>query len=331
MFQNVNELPQLQQMLDEGYIYIKQHQTTPLLIYNYTAKAQYTRTWNGTTMACRGLITDIQGNVVSRPFSKFFNLEEVDTLPDEPFTVSEKMDGSLAISYWVDGQMYVATRGSFDSPQSQWANEWLKNNMSDTMLCSKYTYLFEILCPESRVVVHYGDRQELVLLAVIETATGKELPIDCWGFSTPRFFSIGSIKELAAMDWRNFEGFVVRFESGMRVKVKLAEYVRLHRLISGINEKYVLDALTKGDDIDQFIAGVPDELYNWVKETADKFRAQYQQIEGEAISLLNRTVASTRREYAEAFKQFCYPPILFAMLDGKDHGGLIWKQVGKSL
>ena len=227
--------------------------------------------------------------------------------------------------------MYVATRGSFNSPQSQWANEWLKNNMPDTMLCSKYTYLFEILCPESRVVVHYGDRQELVLLAVIETATGKELPIDCWGFSAPRSYTVSNIKELATMDLRNFEGFVVRFESGMRVKVKLAEYVRLHRLISGINEKYVLDALTKGDDIDQFVAGVPDELYNWVKETADKFRAQYQQIEEEAISLLNRTVASTRREYAEAFKQFRYAPILFSMLDGKEYNPLIWKCIAVNL
>lgn len=145
MFQNVNELPQLQEMLDEGYIYFKLHPTAPLWIYNYTAKAQYTRTWNETTTACRGLITDIQGNVVSRPFSKFFNLEEVDALPDEPFTVSEKLDGSLAISYWIDGRMHVAMRGSFDSPQSQWANEWLQNNMPDTMLCSKYTYLFEIL------------------------------------------------------------------------------------------------------------------------------------------------------------------------------------------
>jgi len=318
-------------MFDEGYIYIKQHQTAPLLIYNYTAKAQYTRTWNETTMACRGLITDLQGNVVSRPFAKFFNLEEIDTLPDEPFTVTEKMDGSLAISFWIDGQMYVATRGSFDSPQSQWANEWLKNNTPDIMLCSKYTYLFEILCHESRVVVHYGDRQELVLLAVIETATGEELPIDCWGFSTPRSFLTSNIKHLATMDWRNFEGFVVRFESGMRVKVKLAEYVRLHRLISGINEKYVLDVLTKGDDLDQFIAGVPDELYNWVKETAEKFRDQYKQIEGEAISLLNRTVASTRREYAEAFKRFTYAPILFSMLDGKDYKPLIWKYIAVNL
>lgn len=74
--------------------------------------------WNHATLTCRGLIADSEGTILARPSTKFFNLEQVEQLPDEPFEVYEKLDGSLGILYWLDDEPYISTRGSFESPQS---------------------------------------------------------------------------------------------------------------------------------------------------------------------------------------------------------------------
>ena len=35
------------------------------------------------------------------------------TIPNEPYLITNKLDGSLGISYFIDGEMFLATRGSF--------------------------------------------------------------------------------------------------------------------------------------------------------------------------------------------------------------------------
>jgi len=56
-----------------GYIREQQHPALPLRIFTYTEKAVYDRHWTPATLACRGLIVDMRGNVIARPFPKFFN------------------------------------------------------------------------------------------------------------------------------------------------------------------------------------------------------------------------------------------------------------------
>ena len=48
--------------------------------------------WDEITLQCRGLVTDNEGNVVARPFKKFFNIEEGKHTPTEEFEVFEKME-----------------------------------------------------------------------------------------------------------------------------------------------------------------------------------------------------------------------------------------------
>ncbi|MEN0051252.1 MAG: RNA ligase, partial [Bacteroidota bacterium] len=114
----------LQQMLAQNYIYCHKHPDANLWIYNYTARTQYDALWNEVTMQCRGLILNKHFEFVARPFSKFFNLGERanQILPDEPFEVFEKMDGSLGILYWIENEPFIATRGSFVSDQATEAN-----------------------------------------------------------------------------------------------------------------------------------------------------------------------------------------------------------------
>lgn len=177
-------------------------------------------------------------------------------------------------------------------------------------------------------MVDYGDRAELVMLAVIDTKTGDEYPANGWGFKTARRFDgVTDLAALAAMDKRNFEGYVVRFVSGLRVKVKLGEYVRLHKLITGVNEKFVLEALMNGDDLAQLMEHVPDEFNTWLRNTIAHFRGCYVETDGAAQCAFSGIVAANRKEFAEAAKKTPFAPILFAMLDGKDYSRIIWRMI----
>lgn len=65
---------------------------------------------------CRGLIFDADGNLMSRPFHKFFNVNErAETQTHEinmsqPHVIMEKMDGSMIRPILVDGYLRLATK-----------------------------------------------------------------------------------------------------------------------------------------------------------------------------------------------------------------------------
>lgn len=255
---------------------------------------------------------DEAGTIIARPFSKFFNLEQGDALPEEPFEVYEKLDGSLRIHYWLGDEPYIATQGRFDSRQAQVATQLLRD-YDLSALDRRLTYLFEIIYPENRIIVDYVARRELVLLAVIETATGREHPVPDMGFPVAqRYDSVQDLASLKAQHEDNTEGFVVRFASGLRVKVKCAEYVRLHRLLTGVTEKMVLEEyLMTGADMDSLYERVPDEFNAWPRRTVGNFQAQYDQIEQAARQIFRSASATTRKEYAAVFTQTPYSAILF--------------------
>jgi RNA ligase len=331
-FHNIRELSDLPEMLAGGFISARKHPSQPLIIYNYTARAQYDNVWNAATLACRGLIADLDGNIVARPFTKFFNLEQLSELPDEPFEVFEKMDGSLGIVYWVDGAPYIATRGSFESEQAQEANKMLAAH-DTSKLNPRNTYLFEIIYPQNRIVVDYGGLRDLVLLAVIETESGIEVPLSDVGTDVgfaqvKRYEGVTDVQALRKLSNENTEGFVIRYASGLRVKVKLAEYVRLHRLLTGLTEKMLFEEFIVTEaDLAPLLERVPDEFNVWIQERVADFTARYQHIEREAKAVFENTKASDRKAYAQAFTQSRYAPILFKMLDGKPYTNLIWKMI----
>jgi RNA ligase len=319
-----------EELIDQGYISVQKHPNADLLIYNYTPKAQYDRVWNQHTLTCRGLITDLSGNIKARPFQKFFNLEEhlPETIPAESFEVYEKMDGSLGILYWIGDNPHIATRGSFVSDQSKIGTKILRSKYSHLFnkLDKSKTYLFEIIYPENRIVVDYKDMEDLVLLSVIDTGSGVDLPIDNIGFTVvKKHDGINDILILKTLEEENREGFVLKFKSGLRVKVKFSEYVRLHRIITNASSKVIWEYLKDKKDIEELLDKVPDEFYSWVKETRNKLCEEYNSIEmycSENFKTLN-----DRKETAIYFSTLKYPSIMFRMLDNGEYESIIWKLI----
>ncbi len=320
----------LKEMITAGYVKINQHPTANLFIYNYSETAQFERVWNEVTLQCRGLILDDTGKIVARPFPKFFNLEELvnEPIPNLPFEVYEKMDGSLGISYAIDGEIFIATRGSFTSEQSVKANELLNTKFTSAKarMNPAITYLFEIIYPTNRIVLDYGDTEALVLLGMIETATGKELPLADIGFPiVKRYDGLKDLHQLKALAFDNKEGFVVKFSNNYRLKVKFEEYVRIHRIIMQVSSVTIWENLKAGDTFKEILERVPDEFYNWVKITKAKLEEDYEAIEN--IAKGEYKELSTRKETALYFQTCQYPKILFSMLDGKDYSETIWRYV----
>jgi RNA ligase len=320
----------LQQMLDERFVSVQKHPRADLFIYNYTAKAQYDRVWNDITLQSRGLILDADLNIVARPFKKFFNIEEhpAEEIPGGEFEVYEKMDGSLGILYWQNDEPHIATRGSFISAQAVQANEILHNKYRNAFdkLNRNATYLFEIIYPGNKIVVDYGDKADLILLAVIDNDTGEDLPIPDIGFPVVKSYSgLNDLAALKSLEEENKEGFVVKFNTGFRVKVKFSEYLRLHRIITGVSNLVIWEHLAEGRPFDGLLDKVPDEFYEWVKKTSDDLLAQYNTILTESKNSFKQF--DERKEAALYFQTQKYPAILFAMLDGKPFDKIIWKLI----
>jgi hypothetical protein len=105
--------------------------------YMYTNGCRFENRWDSFSLMARGLILDPAARrVVATPFPKFFNFGEViPTLPDEPFEVTEKIDGSLGIVFHHGGRWQVATKGRLSSEQALWATSRLNEHCATASLC----------------------------------------------------------------------------------------------------------------------------------------------------------------------------------------------------
>jgi RNA ligase len=269
----VMNLETLHKYQSDGLLYSQTHPTLPLTIWNYTEKVQYEGLWDEVTLACRGLVTDDKGNIVARPFRKFFNIEEGKHTPTSEFEVYEKMDGSLIILFWYDGGWVVATRGSFISDQAVAASKIFFDKLEHNFSIG-ITYLFEFTAGWNRIVVDYGDEDNLTLLGAIRTDDGTEaiyktLKLIAQGANcdvVKRYDGISDYSTLKGMVEDNHEGFVVRFSNGDRMKVKGEEYIRLHRVMTNLSTTAVWEVLANGGSMDTLLKDVPDEFYDKIKE-----------------------------------------------------------------
>lgn len=332
-------------MLAGDYLTVRHHPFAPLAIANYTAKAAYDRVWNDTTLQCRGLIFNNETReVVARPFKKFFNWgEEGSVVPVGPYVVREKVDGSLGILYETpptpdacfEARFRIATRGSFESEQANHATRVLLQRYFRTFHPDpSLTYLFEIVFSKNKIVVDYGDLDDLILLDVLDTTTGEPTG-DHGGWPGPvvETHPRRSITELLAEDRPNREGYVLYWpHEDYRLKVKHDTYKRLHRLLTGVTPKTIWEALARGESIIDEIELVPDEWHDWVRGVEADLRRQYHEIEAAALERYQEEIrhARTRKDIAFNIEGFAYRSLVFLMLDGRDYEQQIWRLIKPS-
>ena len=346
----MNEI--LNRYYEKGLVYKQVHPTLPLTIWNYSEKVQYEGLFDGVTLNARGLVTDNDGKIAARPFKKFFNMEENKHTPTEEFDVYEKMDGSLGILFNYQGEWVMATRGSFTSEQSIKGFEMLKNYDYEK-LHKNYTYLFEIIYKENRIVVQY-DYDDLILLGMVEIKTGYEVDlygegndvrlknlISNLGFKVvKKYDGINDYSILKGMIKDNEEGFVVRFSNGDRIKIKGEEYLKLHKLMTNVSTTAIWEMLSEGRDVLEILKDVPDEFYNKIKMCVRDLKYTYFSLSEYAGKTHDgfrygkfgdKDPEPTKKEFAEFLSMNNYNPVIkalcFAMWDKKDYDKIIWKHI----
>jgi RNA ligase len=331
--------------VEKGLLIKQTHPTLPLTIWNYSRTCQYDRLWDEVTMACRGLVTDDAGKLIAKPFPKFFNYEEHTTeeIPNELFEVYEKMDGSLGIYFYYNNEWHMATRGSFTSEQAIKGKELLgKYNFEK--LHTDYTYLFEIIYKENRIVCNY-DFEDVVLLGVINTKTGIEVNLNSDTEDVRIQNIIKNIGLNVVMRYNTFgegfdelkreisnskEGYVIRFKNGMRMKIKGDEYVRLHRILTNFSTTDIWELLRTNGNMDEFLDRVPDEFDNWVRMTVLELKAGFENIKFRSsidFEYYKGESNGDKKEFALAINDNEYRSILFSMWDGKSYDDIIWKMI----
>lgn len=283
-----------------------------LLLFKYN-ECIWNVGWHKYAMASRGKIVDRNTlEVVSYPFDKFFNLNE-HPLSQESLVVEKiskadrvsltnKLDGSTIIVSRYNDNALITTNGSFNNIQTKWAREIFEEKYPDFIhdVPEGYTFVFELIHPENRIILDYGETQDLYLIAVRENALlengivayDKLLEIaDSYGLNIVQQEVFTSLSDICrkARDLKdaNKEGWVIRTESGGYVnymfKLKLEEYFILHRAKSHVSMKNIYNLYVHGN-LDEFLNTVDDNTKQEVVDMLEEINICFGKLHNEIVT-----------------------------------------------
>ena len=301
-----------------GFLQMKKHLEYPLYILNYTSKTQYKQQWCKELVHARGLIVTEDGEIIARPLPKFFNhheITEMGELQKQHYELFKKMDGSLVIMFYYKDEFIFCTRGSFISQQALKAKEIFKKKYMDEDVNKECTYCFEVIYPQNKIVVDYGLLEDLFLISILHTKTGKNVNIDQAGFNTVQKIATNGLcyTEWIQHNVVNEEGYVMRFiADNLRIKIKFANYVEKHKG-KYLNIERIKQSMKNMQTIN--LDTIPDECYDEVKESINKMEELFKMKENEVLKeyVKIQEQNSTKRDLIEAIKQSQYSKILFAI------------------
>lgn len=334
------------EMTKGGYIRTQVHPLYPYNISCYTKQAMFERAWNDVTMNCRGLIWHQEtGEILARPFKKFFNYGEPNApefSPGDWVTVFNKVDGSLGIAYETPEGPAIATKGSFTSDQAVKGTQLLRDLYPRYMSDEIHTDLFEIIYPENRIVLDYGNLEGLVYLGSVKIEDGSNywngLLMCCSGIPRNNHIACDEFEHVVAqldLNRPNAEGVVILNDfTGDRIKIKQQDYIELHRVMTGLSEKQLWEWLSEGKTYDEVMSSIPEELHEWAKPILTNLVTRVDDIWDTLEGIYDRKPpyeVGYRKVFAEWATQWTplYKACLFLLLDNnqKKASELIWKQV----
>jgi RNA ligase len=317
---------EIQPYVDDGYVKKVKHLKYDLYLYTYTPKTSYDRHWDDITRLTRGLVVDGAGSIVGRGFDKMFNIHELPREGCPPFQAREKVDGSLIHMFWYKDHFIIHSKGSFTSDVAiaaqRWAEgrdwNWIKLDM--TVVC-------EWISPDSRIVIDYGEREELVLLGVRDMDSDEFLDIDTMDqplIIAENFKEYHSLEELRDAIPEGYEGFVIQDSKGQLAKVKSAYYVELHRSVFHLTSDTAWELCQKSwQEYFELISILDRDAQMWVDTRARAISEHRKLLYQQVHDLYNdRPETKDRKEFAEWVRQFDreIAPVLFQLYsnEGED-------------
>lgn len=324
------------QHVEDGLITIRKHPTLPLSVANYSKNAQY-KGLDSIMEQCRGLVfVSTTGEIVGRPFNKFYNYGEPQAPlfgMDDKVVVTDKNDGSMVVLSFYKGKPIASTRGSFTSEQAIAAQK--RFDEMDLFAFKKrpnLTFIFEWVGPSNRIVLTYPE-DELVLIGAVNKETGSVIHAGLASHYTgyaphAKLLPYKTFGEaLAAPPRTNAEGFVI-FRGNDILKLKQEDYVVLHRLVTGLNERTVWESIVNGTFSD-LRRKMPEEFIEWIDRVEDEIMENVVTIEAdvaEAWEEISHSKPQSRKDFAMAAVQYKgLTSYLFAVYDGRDIRPMVLK------
>lgn len=298
---------------DTGIIH-SEHDGYSVINYVYAMERTFD---SAIALECRGLMFGPDGDLIARPFHKFFNLGEKRLPQEEPWEqahlVLDKLDGSMIHPALVKGEMVFMTRmGVTDHGRTalSLASDGVRALARD-MLEAGFTAIFEYTGPENRIVVPY-DVPELTLLAVRDIRTGRYLPMDevrriAGRHDVPVVQAFGSVDDVAkfvtdARALEGLEGYVIAFEDGHRVKIKADLYALQHQALADIAQEKNLLGLIARDALDDVVPLLAGDIAAEVRAYSDQVLGSVARLEAEISAFVEAHRDLERRDFAAKTK-----------------------------
>lgn len=338
----------LNQLTQQFGIIVKDYDNAVVLNYNQIESPKT----HPITIECRGLMLSKDNWVVMRRgFDRFFNYGELEEHKNFNFGKSicfEKVDGSIIFIYYdfhqlkwcagTRGTAYAESNCNSGRPFIELIETALNNKVDDIFRghfpCK--TFIFELTCPENRVVKRYSG-YELVLLGirsdeVTQFEDGTYYSIDKMNSYVKKFRKFGCNIRMPLIyrvdsfhkiqeEFENMgvfdEGFVFFDEETLqRIKVKKPEYVAIHHLRDNgvVSPKRILDLVWSGEH---------EEYLNYFEEDRDLFQPWINAVSVfydemlkafETIVLPNANLS--QKDFALMIKDLPYKSILFELRKG---------------
>lgn len=314
MFADVTTLAQFEQQIDgPGRNTIVRAERMGLVIFDYAVSAPDTFS-NAFRRECRGITFDLaSGKLISRPYHKFFNLNEREETHEATVDfgsrhfVLDKLDGSMIHAFWHNDEFTAFTRLG-PSEQAMQAKRII--DATDTRghalrglikyceVC-QLTPLFEFVSPKYRIVLKYKS-EDLVLTGLRSRVDGSyvdylDMKLIAQEFGVPVVKAFPRVSDLrtfveTSRGLVDAEGYVVRFDTGLHLKVKGDWYTGLHRVKFDIvsHEPSLLSLVLQGkiDDVKAALDD-PDD------------RAEVESIEKDFWTRIDRKAAWLQSVYDE--------------------------------
>lgn len=308
---------------------------------------------------CRGLIFDnATGNLISRPYHKFFNVgEREETAVNkinlyEPHVVLEKLDGSMIRPIPTKEGFRLATKAGVTDVAMN-AEVFIADKPHYATFIKKCiqkgtTPIFEWCSRKNRIVVDYPEDQ-LILTGLRYNTTGLYVDYQAmlnygtaWNIPVVKALSGLAVQNIdlfvkQVREWDDGEGVVLRFDTGHMVKVKADEYVLRHKSKDQISqEKNVLQVILE-DSVDDVVPLLTPDDATRLKAFQNAFWASVVDlcIDMDHLFQIGTKKYPDKKDFAVEYVQKeippMYAPIMYAMKGGKGSRSTIVEMINKSL
>ncbi len=334
------------------------------VVINYAVAFEDTFQWDANDLVgtavrreCRGLIFDGEtGNLISRPYHKFFNAGEKEETQlnkinlYEPHVVLEKLDGSMIRPIPTKEGFRLATKAGVTDVAMN-AEVFIADkphyaHLIHKCLLMNATPIFEWCSRKNRIVVDYPEDQ-LILTGMRYNDTGKyvdyQVMVDyatAWGIPVVKAVDGLAVQNIELFvkqvrEWDDGEGVVLRFDTGHMVKVKADDYVLRHKSKDAINqEKNVLQTILD-DSVDDLVPLLTSEDAQRVEAFQMAFWMALESVGTDIYDLYKQIdKGQDQKEYATIAVPSVLPqyqPFMFKLRKGIPIRDLLIEQISKSL